>query len=64
MKQKQKYPIRIDEKVTGEIAEPFAPAPPKPADPKLVYLTNKMGGFANPLAKDVDAWLKIGWSRV
>ena len=27
-------------------------------------LTNKAGAGANPLASDVDAWLKIGWFRV
>jgi hypothetical protein len=36
----------------------------KPPAQKLVYLTNKAGAFANPLAKDEAAWLKIGWYKV
>lgn len=32
--------------------------------PSKTKLTNKMGAFANPLTKDVDAWLKIGWYLV
>jgi hypothetical protein len=39
-------------------------APLEVPAPKLVFLTNKAGAFANPLAKDADAWLKIGWYRV
>jgi|TARA_R110000851_G_scaffold210400_1_gene362804 hypothetical protein len=35
-----------------------------PASDKKVYLTNKAGAFANPLAKDFDAWAAIGWYRV
>jgi hypothetical protein len=35
-----------------------------PAPPKLVFLTNKAGAFANPLAEDESAWLRIGWFRV
>jgi hypothetical protein len=36
---------------------------PKPRKPEKVKLTNKAGAFANPLAKDAAAWLKIGWYR-
>jgi hypothetical protein len=39
-------------------------APLEVSKPKLVFLTNKAGAFANPLAKDESAWLKIGWYRV
>jgi hypothetical protein len=35
-----------------------------PEAPKLVYLTNKAGAFANPLASDFDAWAAIGWYKV
>ena len=31
---------------------------------QTVQLTNKAGAGANPLASDVEAWLKIGWFRV
>ena len=34
-----------------------------PDPPKRVKLTNKAGAGASPLAKDVDAWLQIGWFR-
>jgi hypothetical protein len=64
VKQKQEYPIRIDEKVTGEIPIPDGGVSVKPPKSNKVKLTNKAGAFANPLAKDVDAWLKIGWYRV
>jgi|TARA_R110000796_G_scaffold19198_4_gene57531 hypothetical protein len=37
---------------------------PKPRAPEKVYLTNKAGAFANPLAKDFDAWAAIGWFKV
>jgi hypothetical protein len=37
---------------------------PKPRKPEKVYLTNKAGAFANPLAKDFDAWAAIGWFKV
>jgi hypothetical protein len=33
-------------------------------EPKLVYLTNKAGAFANPLASEFDAWAAIGWYKV
>ena len=56
MSKKQTYPTRIDEKMTD--------LPPEPEAPKLVYLTNKAGGFANPLASDFDAWAAIGWYKV
>jgi hypothetical protein len=39
-------------------------APLEVSKPKLVFLTNKAGAFANPLAEDESAWLKIGWYRV
>ena len=54
MSKKQTYPIRIDEKMTDLPAEA----------PKLVYLTNKAGAFANPLATEFDAWAAIGWYKV
>jgi|TARA_R110000744_G_scaffold314564_1_gene421587 hypothetical protein len=54
MSKKQTYPIRIDEQMTDLPAEA----------PKLVYLTNKAGAFANPLASDFDAWAAIGWYKV
>jgi hypothetical protein len=54
MSKKQTYPIRIDEKMTDLPAEA----------PKLVYLTNKAGAFANPLESDFDAWAAIGWYKV
>jgi hypothetical protein len=54
MSKKQTYPIRIDEQMTDLPAE----------TPKLVYLTNKAGAFANPLASDFDAWAAIGWYKV
>jgi hypothetical protein len=54
MSKKQNYPIRIDEQMTD--------LPPEA--PKLVYLTNKAGAFANPLASDFDAWAAIGWYKV
>jgi hypothetical protein len=54
MSKKQTYPIRIDEQMTD--------LPPEA--PKLVYLTNKAGAFANPLASDFDAWAAIGWYKV
>jgi hypothetical protein len=38
--------------------------PLEASKPKLVFLTNKAGAFANPLAEDESAWLKIGWYRV
>jgi hypothetical protein len=56
MSKKQTYPIRIDETMTDLPAAPEAP--------KLVYLTNKAGAFANPLAKDFKAWAAIGWFKV
>ena len=39
-------------------------APSEASKPQRVMLTNKAGAGANPLASDVDAWLKIGWFRV
>ena len=36
---------------------------PKPRAPEKVSLTNKAGGRATPFAKDLAAWLKIGWFR-
>jgi hypothetical protein len=54
MSKKQTYPIRINEQMTD--------LPPEA--PKLVYLTNKAGAFANPLASDFDAWAAIGWYKV
>ena len=39
-------------------------APSEASKPQRVQLTNKAGAGANPLASDVDAWLKIGWFRV
>jgi hypothetical protein len=54
MSKKKTYPIRIDEEMTDLPTEA----------PKLVYLTNKAGAFANPLAKDEAAWLRIGWHKV
>jgi hypothetical protein len=54
MSKKQTYPIRIDEQMTDLPAEA----------PKLVYLTNKAGAFANPLASDFDAWAALGWYKV
>jgi hypothetical protein len=54
MSKKQTYPIRIDEQMTDLPLE----------EPKLVYLTNKAGAFANPLASDFDAWAAIGWYKV
>jgi hypothetical protein len=59
MSKKQTYPIRIDEKMTDLPAEA-----PKPRKAENVYLTNKAGAFANPLAKDFDAWAAIGWYKV
>jgi hypothetical protein len=56
MSKKQTYPTRIDEKMTD--------LPPEPEAPKLVFLTNKAGAFANPLASDFDAWAAIGWYKV
>ena len=56
MSKKQTYPTRIDEKMTDLSPEPEAP--------KLVFLTNKAGAFANPLASDFDAWAAIGWYKV
>jgi hypothetical protein len=56
MSKKQAYPIRIEEEMTDLPSEPEAP--------KLVYLTNKAGAFANPLAKDFKAWAAIGWFKV
>jgi hypothetical protein len=58
MNKKQTYPTRIDEKVTDLPAEA-----PKPRTPAKVNLTNKAGGKARPLLKDIDAWLAIGWKR-
>ena len=54
MSKKQTRPIR------GEMTDLPTEAPRAPA---RVNLTNKAGGKATPLAKDVDAWLKIGWFR-
>jgi hypothetical protein len=54
MSKKQTYPIRINEQMTD--------LPPEAL--KLVYLTNKAGAFANPLASDFDAWAAIGWYKV
>tara|TARA_R110000823_G_scaffold51243_1_gene127842 strand:- start:83 stop:250 length:168 start_codon:yes stop_codon:yes gene_type:complete len=45
--------------VTRKASEPAEA--PKPRKPETVKLTNKAGAFANPLAKDAAAWLKIGW---
>jgi len=36
----------------------------KSVHPAYADLTNNAGAFARPLEKDVEAWLKIGWSRV
>jgi hypothetical protein len=44
-------------------AEKKPAAKPQPK-PKRVNLTNKAGAGATPLAKDVDAWLATGWTRV
>ena len=38
-------------------------AAPMPRAPSRASLTNKAGAGATPLEKDVEAWLKIGWSR-
>jgi hypothetical protein len=51
MNKKQQTPARED-------------APLEVPAPKLVFLTNKAGAFANPLAKDESAWTAIGWYRV
>jgi hypothetical protein len=59
MSKKQTYPIRIDEEMTDAPAEA-----PKPRKAEKVQLTNKAGAFANPLAKDFDAWAAIGWFKV
>jgi len=53
---KQNTPARID----APLASPTSVA----EKPVKVNLTNKAGGFATPLEKDIDAWLKIGWFRV
>jgi hypothetical protein len=54
MSKKQTYTPKIDESPTEA---------PKPRAPEKVNLTNKAGGRATPLAKDVEAWIKKGWFR-
>jgi len=53
---KQNTATRID----APLASPTSVA----AKPVKANLTNKAGGFATPLEKDIGAWLKIGWFRV
>jgi len=61
--QLRKYDMKKKNTAT-RIDAPLASPTSVAAKPIKANLTNKAGGFATPLEKDIGAWLKIGWFRV